>query len=161
MSESFTIRDLRLPDDKPAYVSFIDGLQSYEHAFEPNRRVDAAVAEDFFAVLMKCVAEQQGRVLIAEADGTPIGWAVFVIEQNALYVVEGERTCGQISELFVIQEKRGQGVGQALIEACEAEAKSRGLRSMMIGVLSANKRSVSVYIQAGYSPYSMKLRKYL
>ncbi len=161
MSESFTIRDLRLPDDKPACVSFIDGLQKYERAFEPDRRVDATVGKDYFAALMKRVAEEQGRVFVAEADGAPIGWAVFVIEQNSLYIIESERTYGQIAELFVVEEKRGQRVGQALIEACEAEAKSRVLKLIMIGVLPANKRSAAIYAQAGYSPYAMQLRKYL
>src|SRR5436190_1018825 len=56
MNEPFVIRDLRLPDDRAACVSFIDGLQKYEHAFEPNRRVDAAVAEEYFTLLLKRVA---------------------------------------------------------------------------------------------------------
>src|ERR1051326_7774583 len=86
------IREARLPDDEAACLSFIAGLQRYEHRFEPDRRIDPAVAEDYFDVLLKRVAEHQGRIFVAEANGKAIGWAVFVVEQNAIYVVEDERT---------------------------------------------------------------------
>ncbi|HEY8696101.1 MAG TPA: GNAT family N-acetyltransferase [Rhizomicrobium sp.] len=157
----FTIREARLPDDKPACLSFIAGLQRYEHRFEPDRRIDAAVAADYFAVLTKRVTEQQGRIFIAEMDGAAIGWAVFVVERNAIYVVEDERTYGYVAELFVNEEVRGCGIGRALIAACEAEGRALGLKLMMIGVLAGNRRTASIYAQAGYSPYATELRKYL
>jgi GNAT superfamily N-acetyltransferase len=156
----FTIREARLPDDKPACLSFIAGLQRYEHRFEPDWRIDPAVAEDYFAVLMKRVAEHQGRILIAEMDGAAIGWAAFVVERNAIYVVEDERTYGYVTELFVSEEARGRGIGQTLIAACEAEGRPLGLKLMMIGVLAGNRRTASIYAQAGYSPYATELRKY-
>jgi len=159
--EGFAIRDLRLPEDKRACLSFIAGLQQYEHAFEPDRRIDARVAEDYFAVLMKRTAEQQGRVFIAEQDGVPIGWAAFVIEHNYVYVVEEQRTFGYIAELFVTESARGQGIGRALIESCEAEGRARDLNLMMIGVIPANKRAASTYARAGYAPYAIELRKFL
>lgn len=157
----FTIREARLPDDESACLSFIAGLQRYEHRFEPDRRIDPAVAEDYFAVLLKRVAEHRGRIFVAEADGKAIGWAVFVVEQNAIYVVEGERTYGYVAELFVNEEARGRGIGQALIEACESEGRAKGLKLMMIGVLAGNTRTASIYGRAGYSPYATELRKYL
>ena len=161
MGDGYIIRDLRLAEDKPACLSFIAGLQQYEHTFEPDRRVDAHVAEDYFAALMKRVAEQEGRVFVAEVDGAAIGWAVLVIERNYVYVVEEQRTYGYIAELFVRKDARGRGIGQALIEACEGEARRRGLKLMMIGVLPANARAAATYARAGYSPYAMELWKYL
>ena len=161
MPDRFTIRDPRLPDDRPALVSFIDGLQHYEYKFESNRRIDAQAGEDYFAVLLQRVAEHEGRIFVAEADGQPIGWAVFLIEQDYVYVIEEERTYGYIAELFVTENVRGRGVGQALIKACEDEGRSRGLKRMMIGVIPANERAARVYAQAGYSPYAMELRKFL
>lgn len=161
MRAQFSIRAARFPDDEPALLSFIAGLQRHEHRFEPDRRIDPAVAEDYFAVLMKRVAEHQGRIFIAEMGGVAIGWAVFVVEQNAIYVVEGERTYGYVAELFVNEEARGRGIGQALIKACESEGRAKGLKLMMIGVLAGNQRAGSVYTLAGYSPYATELRKYL
>ena len=161
MADSFTIRDARLPGDKPALVSFIDGLQHYEHKFERNRRIDAEAGEDYFGVLLQRVAEHEGRIFVAEAGEQPIGWAVFLVEQEYVYVIEDERTYGYIAELFVNESVRGRGVGQALIRACEDEGRARGLRRMMIGVIPANARAARVYAEAGYSPYAMELRKFL
>lgn len=155
------IRDIILPDDEAAAQSFIDGLQRYEHAFEPDRRIDDTVAAEYFAVLMERVAKNNGRVFMAEQHGDVIGWAVFVVERNALYIVEGERTHGYIAELFVSESARGQGVGRRLIAACESQARALGLRHIMIGVLSGNRRTAEVYARAGYAPYSSELRKYL
>jgi GNAT superfamily N-acetyltransferase len=161
MSNDFAIRDLRLPDDRPACISFIDGLQKYEHAFEPNRRVDAIVAEEYFTLLLKRVAENEGRIFIAEMAGVPVGWAVFVLDDDSLYVVEEERRCAYLAELFVQERARGTGLGKALIAACENQARAKGVKVFMIGVLPKNTGARGVYLAAGFEPYSEQLRKYL
>ena len=161
MTDGFTIRDARLPDDKPSLVSFIDSLQHYEHLFEGDRRIDAQVGEEYFEGLLNRVDEHHGRIFVAEADGRPVGWAVFLVDRHFVYVVEEQRTYGYVAELFVNPEARGRGIGQALIKACENEARSRGLGTMMIGVMAANERAARIYAEAGYGPYHIQLRKFL
>lgn len=158
---SFRIRDIRLPEDKPTALSFILDLQLHEHAFEPDRRLDSAVADEYYAVLTNRVARNKGRILIAEENGNAVGWAAFTVEQNSVYVVEGERTYGYIIELFVNENARGRGVGRALIAACEDEARRLGLKQIMIGVLAGNERAADIYARSGFSPYASELRKYL
>jgi len=137
------------------------GLQRYEHAFEPDRRVDPAVADEYFAVLMDRVATNHGRIFVADQEGRAIGWAVFVVLQNAIFVAEEERNYGYIDELFVSENDRSHGVGRALIAACENEARRLGLRQVMIGVLAGNRRAAGIYARSGFSAYSTELRKYL
>lgn len=155
------IRDARFPGDEKACISFIDKLQLYEHAFEPNRRIDAKVGAEYFGVLQKRIAENEGRVFIAEQNGEPMGWAVFLIEEDPLYVIAEERRTGYIAELFVEEHARGTGVGRALIAACEAHARAKGIKVFMIGVIPANTRARSVYLAAGFRPAAEQLRKYL
>ncbi|HEY1963064.1 MAG TPA: GNAT family N-acetyltransferase [Rhizomicrobium sp.] len=157
----FTIRDARWPEDEAATVSFIDGLQKFEYQFEPNRRIDPHVGADYFRELMKRVAENEGRVFVAEEDGAAVGWAVFLMEQQEVYVVESDRRTGYIAELFVDESARGTGVGKALIAACETHARAKGLNVLMIGVLPKNVRARAVYHAAGFSPYAEQLRKRL
>lgn len=161
MDSAFVIRDAQWPQDRAAAETFIAGLQQYELAFESNRRIDAAVGPEYFDVLMQRVAEQQGRVFIAEAGARPIGWSVLVVEHHPIYVIEEQRTYGYIAELFVEEAFRGRGIGRALIGACEDEGRARGLKLMMIGVIPANRRAAETYAKAGYAPYSMELRKRL
>ena len=142
--------------------AFILGLQVFEKAMEADRRVDATVAGEFFDVLAARVAEKQGRIFIAEdADGAPIGWAACFVDENEIYVEPELRRYGYISELFVVENARGQGVGRALIARCEDYFRALKLRVMMIGVLAKNTNARRSYLTAGFRPYSEMLQKML
>jgi len=155
------IRDAVWPDDRAAALSFIDGLQAYEHAVEPNRRIDAEVAAEYFGVLMKAVDGYGGIVRIAETDGRAVGWAVAWRDLDDLYVVEAMRPYLHISELYVEEGLRGTGIGRALIAACEDWGRAQGLAAAKIGVLAANTRAANVYARAGFAPQSARLVKRL
>jgi GNAT superfamily N-acetyltransferase len=158
---SFRIRDIELPQDKDAAVSFILGLQLYEHDFEPDRRVDDTVAAEYYAELMARLEKNGGRAFVAEKNGRAIGWAVFIVEEDFIYIEQSERVYGYIAELYVEESARSLGVGRALIAACEDEARKRGFKRIKIGVLAGNGRAAEIYTSAGYAPYSAELRKYL
>jgi GNAT superfamily N-acetyltransferase len=158
---SFHLRDFDPATDKRAALSFVEGSQAFEHPIEPDRRLDSAVAGEWYAALLERVAKGSGRIFIAEQDGRAIGWGIFLIEQAPLYVVEELRREGFIVELFVVEAVRGQGVGQALIAACEDEARRLGLKRIMIGVLAGNRRAAEIYQHAGYAPYQLELAKAL
>jgi GNAT superfamily N-acetyltransferase len=153
------IRPARLPDDKPVLLGFIEGLQRYEAAFESNRRLDPAFAEDYFAELVKDCAE--GCMFIAEVDAKPVGWTAVHPHEAPVFVIAEERRHAYIAELFVDEAVRGQGVGRALIAACEEWAKAGGFATIQIGYIAGNARAGRVYAEAGYAPYATQLRKRL
>jgi GNAT superfamily N-acetyltransferase len=160
------IRDVRLPQDEPAILSFISGLQDYESAFEPDRRLDPNFAVDHWRELQHRCAEKHGIMLIAEdvvpeVGGKAVGWAFAHDTPGHLFVVEPERRHGSLAELFVVPEARGKGHGRALIGACEDWARERGHKLLTLGVLAKNARAIRSYEGAGYAPYTMILRRYL
>jgi ribosomal protein S18 acetylase RimI-like enzyme len=159
--KTFTIRAPRLPEEEQTLASFIAGLQVFEHAFEPNRRTDAAVGADYYRVLMKRVAESDGRVFVADEKGRLLGWLVSLAQEGEVYVLEEERRTGYIAELFVVEEVRGAGVGRALIAAAEADFRARGFPVMTIGAVAGNTRARAIYESLGYRPYATILRKKL
>ncbi len=154
-----TVRPARLPDDKPAILRFIDGLQRFEAAFESDRRLDPTYPEDQYAALVKQTAN--GVFLIAECDGQAVGWAAIYEHEAPTYVVEDERRCAVICEAYVEEAVRGQGAGRALLAACEAWARARGLAVIHIGHLAGNARASAVYDKAGFAPYVLSRRKKL
>lgn len=154
-----TVRPARLPDDKPAILRFIDGLQRFEAAFESDRRLDESYPEDQFAALQK--QTENGVFLIAESAGTPVGWAAVYEHDAPTYVVEEERRCAVICEAYVEEASRGLGAGRALLAACEVWARGRGLAVIHIGHLAGNERAAAVYDKAGFSPYVQLRRKKL
>ena len=155
-----TIRLARLPDDEPAILSFIWGLQKFEHEFEPNRRLDPSFAAEHWPV-MRARALERGDIFIAEADGKPVGWALVLDEAGDIFVEAAERRHGFIAELFVEDSARGQGHGRALIAACEDWTRARGLNVLIINVLAGNDKAIAVYDRDGFAPYNLNLRKYL
>ncbi|GAA0525398.1 GNAT superfamily N-acetyltransferase [Rhizomicrobium palustre] len=154
-----TVRPVRLPEDKPALLEFVWGLQRYEAEFEYDRRLDPAYGEDQFADLMKL--DEKGVMFLAEAGGKPVGWVIVIESEAPPYVIPEERLSAQICELYVDEGARGLGAGRALIEACEAWARSKGHSVIRIGHLAQNTRAAAVYEKAGYIPYTVNRRKKL
>ncbi|GEM_PF-4956001 len=60
---SFRVRDMNIPEDETAALSFILGSQQYEHAVEPDRRLDPAVADEHYAALTN-LTESESRGLV-------------------------------------------------------------------------------------------------
>ena len=154
------IRAVRLPEDEPAILSFIWGLQTFENAFEPNRRLDPDFGAEHWADV-RGQAEARGALFIAEGESGPVGWAFVVEEAGDLFVKPEERRYGFIAELFVEPSARGQGHGRALIAACEDWTRARGMAVLLIGVLSGNDKAAAVYRRDGFAPYNLFMRKYL
>ena len=155
------VREARLPADEPAILSFIDGLQDYEAAFEPDRRRDPDFTVEHWREVQHRCAEKHGILLIAEDEGKPVGWA-FAHDQNAeLFVVAPERCHGYLAEIFLMPQARGKGLGRALIAACENWARGRGHKLLTIGVLAKNPGAIRAYEGTGYEPYVVTMRRYL
>ncbi len=136
-------------------------MQDYEAAFEPDRRRDPAFAADHWRDVQHRCAEMHGIFLVAEDGGRPVGWAFAHDTPGHLFVVEPQRRHGSIAELFVVPQARGKGLGRALIEGCEAWARERGHQLLTLGVLAGNARAIRAYEGAGFTPYTLILRRYL
>jgi GNAT superfamily N-acetyltransferase len=155
------IREARLPQDEPAILSFIQGLQDYEAEFEPNRRRDPNFAADHWRDVQHRCAEKHGAMYVAVDDGKPVGWAFAYEEHGELFIAEPERRHGFLAEIYVVPEHRGSGHGSHLIEACEGWSVKRGHKLFQIGVLAKNARAIRAYEGSGYVPYTLILRRYL
>ena len=81
------------------------------------------------------------RFLVARRGGQAVGCGG--------YALDGEGAA-ELKRIFVTAEARGLGIGQALLEALEAEARREGIRLMRLetGVKSAE--AIGLYRRFGY-----------
>ena len=68
------------------------------------------------------LAASGDRVLVAAADGRVVGLATLHVSPS----IEHDDPAGKLTALVVDQDHRGRGVGRALVEAMESEARARG-----------------------------------
>ncbi|MFQ5971163.1 MAG: GNAT family N-acetyltransferase [Alphaproteobacteria bacterium] len=83
--------------------------------------------------------------LVAEQDGAPVGYATF---HNSFDSDRAMRTVWLL-DLFVMEQARGQGIGQRLMAAVARAAVERGAGSLWWGVRSDNARARRFYARLG------------
>lgn len=102
-----------------------------EQVFVQEQGVDPSVERDEF--------DKNGLHFLATWQGVPVG--------AGRLVVCGDR--GKIGRLCVLREYRGQGIGQALMQAIERNARKLGLRTLY---LHAQCHAIEFYSRLGYRP---------
>jgi RimJ/RimL family protein N-acetyltransferase len=80
----------------------------------------------------------EGTILVAEDGGPPVGLAAMV----GLAAPE--------LGMLVRADRRGQGVGDALVRACVAWAEGRGAREVVLHVFPHNAPAIALYLKHGF-----------
>jgi GNAT superfamily N-acetyltransferase len=81
--------------------------------------------------------------LVAWDEGDPVGHAAIAFVDTKLGVPE-------IQDVFVREERRGQGIGEAVTRAAEELVAERGHRRVSIGYGIANDVAKNLYAKLGY-----------
>jgi GNAT superfamily N-acetyltransferase len=88
---------------------------------------------------------------IAWLDGQPIG----LINCFEGYSTFKAKPLLNVHDIAVLASHRGQGVGQALLQAAEAHALSRGCCKLTLEVLSGNAPAMASYKHFGFEQYEL------
>ena len=129
------------PTDTPIILSLIKALAQYEHLSD---RVSATVEE-----LEKALFErQEALVILAEYDQHVVGFALYFYNFSTFLGKKGL----YLEDLFVLEEHRNKGIGEALFQQCLHIAKTEGCGRMEWSVLNWNEPSIEFYIKQGAKP---------
>jgi ribosomal protein S18 acetylase RimI-like enzyme len=60
---------------------------------------------------------------------------------------------GEIADLIVTPEHRGQGIGETLINALLEQARALGMPTVEVGVVTENRRARMLYERLGFTPH--------
>ncbi len=99
--------------------------------------------------------EGQGRLLIAERDGSPVGFAFFRVCKGDLSFETGERM-GELEALSVEPELRRWGVGSLLMEGVEQRLTAAGIEFIGLAVVSGNADALRFYERWGIVPSEVR-----
>lgn len=118
-----------IPADVATILSFIKGLAAFEHEPDAVKATTDDLLRDGFGA-----AQPKFEVLIAERTAKPVGFALFF----PTYSTWEGRTGLHLEDIFVLEEERGNGVGQQLLTRLAALAVERGCARLELSVLYWN-----------------------
>lgn len=102
------------------------------------------------------LSEENAWLLIAEQDGTAIGYAVVTVEEGPPTWQVGELVA-ELKSLVVVPEARGGGIGAMLVARAREIAAEAGAPRMAVSVAHANADALRFYAREGFAPFYVLL----
>jgi GNAT superfamily N-acetyltransferase len=127
------------PADVPLVLQFIRELAAYERAPEQVEATEADLLRDGFG------EQPKYRVVIADWDGTPAGFAFFYSNYSTWRGHPGLH----LEDLFVRPAFRGKGIGKALLAHLAEIAVRENCYGMRWNVLDWNTPAIDFYKSLG------------
>jgi len=137
-SAPFAIRSAG-PDDVPAVLALIRQLAEYERLADRVTATEDGVREALFGE--RPVAE----AILAWVDDEPVGYAIFFSSFSTFVGRPGI----YLEDVFVRPEKRGRGIGKAMLVHIAKLAKERGCGRLEWAVLDWNRPAIDFYRRLG------------
>ncbi len=102
------------------------------------------------ADLEACLAFAIYRHVLLEEDGVLIGYACETVLFDE----------GEIANVAVSPEYRGQGLGKRLMDWLEERAKNEGVEKLFLEVRVSNAPALALYKARGFEPLSVRKKYY-
>jgi L-amino acid N-acyltransferase len=137
---TIVIRDAHEPDLAAMLAIYNDAVLNTTAVYDYKPRSNEQQTAWF-----KTKQDQRLPVLVAEDAGAIVGFASygpFRPWPAYLYSVE--------NSLYVAPEKRGRGIGSALLPALIQRAAERGLHTMIAGIDATNEASLRLHAKFGF-----------
>jgi GNAT superfamily N-acetyltransferase len=123
------------------------GTGADEKAAVYREKLDDEYRKEYLEWLDRCIAEDPRAVQVAERENELVGY-VFVLPESLAYVWDA----AVLNEIFVVDDHRGSGVGDDLMEAAIAVARDQNvpLDRMVLDVDRENARAQAFYERWGF-----------
>ncbi|NKQ34974.1 MAG: GNAT family N-acetyltransferase [Chloroflexi bacterium] len=103
------------------------------------------------------IKQPNAVLFLAEEGDTAVGLIHISIDEAADLPFFRSRRYAVVHNVFVREEKRGQGIGQRLMAQAHEWAVDRGATSVELSVWTANQEAMSFYEALGYSAVLVRL----
>ena len=130
--------------DVPVIAELIRGLARYEKLEHEVTMTEQRLDSNLFG------PHHYAETLIAEADGSPVGLALFFHNFSTFLAQPGL----YLEDLFVVPAHRGGGIGRALLKELARLAVERECGRLEWSVLDWNRDAIGFYERLGARPNS-------
>jgi ribosomal protein S18 acetylase RimI-like enzyme len=141
-------------DDVDAVVDLWVDLAAGQRAFDSHllaERNRTAVRE---AIARRAV---EGGLLVArDPAGEVVGFVTFALRSSTY---EADVTRGIVENIYVEPDRRGEGVGSALLGEAEARLAEEGATAVTLEVMADNEAARRFYRRHGYASHRVELEK--
>ena len=97
------------------------------------------------------VAPGAGIFIVACWHGRPVGCGALRRLRDTELVRELGPQVGELKRMYVARELRGQGIGRALLDRLEAEARTLGLTRLVLETGTRQVEALALYRRAGFT----------
>lgn len=148
------------PADLPAVTEFVAAIQEHERAVAPDLKPGDEIGPGYAEMLLRAVADRNGLILLAREREGAVGFVCAWIDADDDPLLRDDaRAHAYVSDLYVRDEWRRNGVGRMLLHAIEAAMRERGCRRIRICSKAGNLAALQCYAALGYEPYEVILSK--
>jgi GNAT superfamily N-acetyltransferase len=95
-------------------------------------------------------------VCAIDAEGQPVGRAWVGLDHP-----RGAPDAAFLFDIEVVPQRRGAGLGRALLAAVEQAARDAGATALELNVFGGNRAAITLYASAGYDVSTQQMRKSL
>lgn len=141
-----TIRDL------PLLLEFEKELIEYEREFTPNLKRNSFNYYDLRAY----IENPEISVVVAEQHNIVIASGYALINKNKLY--KNPEYYVFLGFMYVIAEKRGEGVNKMIVDYLLNWGKSKGYTEFQLDVYAPNISAIKAYEKAGFTFETLTMR---
>lgn len=154
------IREYR-PEDAAQLEARNVELQDFQRRIDPYQLDGQTLAPRYVAYMFERCAETDGKVFVAELDGQVVGFISVWAKVKATAIEEEAYEFAYVSDLAVMPDYRGRGIGKALLRAAEDYAVEQGATILRLGVLAKNEVARKLYHDYGFEERIIALTKNL
>jgi GNAT superfamily N-acetyltransferase len=129
--------------DHPDAQALIARIQALYAVLYGNIDLDETVVEEF--------APPNGAFLVGYLDGVPVacgGWRLVPPDH------------AEIKRMYVVEQRRGEGLARELLAALENSAAAAGMSRMVLSTGYAQTEAMALYRSSGYDPTEARYGHY-
>jgi len=159
MNADDLIREYRAGDVREVEQCLAE-LQDFSKLIFPNVAA-GTIAPDYLRHLLSRCAETNGKIFVVESVGRVVGMVCVFANVKSDAADEERYEYAYVSDLLILPDHRGKGLGRALLKRSEEYARSQGASLFRLNVLARNTVARSLYLGCGFDELVVTMQKTL